>query len=119
MGWPKTQEAGSSHLQETFMHRVSVIVRCAAVIQYNHKRNRNSLYICFSKINHLVPNTICIHPLMYGKLCRAQVVLFRTDMIFMKGVTVNTWHCLIQSALISLLYFFFTLKKNESRTGFV
>ncbi len=28
--------------------------------------------ICFRKINHLVANTIYIHPLMYGKLCRAQ-----------------------------------------------
>ncbi len=24
-GWPKTQETGSPHLQETFMHRVSVL----------------------------------------------------------------------------------------------
>ncbi len=30
--------------------------------------------ICFRKINHLVPNTICIHPLMYRKLCRAQLL---------------------------------------------
>jgi hypothetical protein len=29
--------------------------------------------ICFKKINHLVPDTICIHPLMYEKLCRAQL----------------------------------------------
>ncbi len=39
-GWPKTQETGSSHLQETVMHRVSVIVHCVAVIQYDHNRNR-------------------------------------------------------------------------------
>jgi hypothetical protein len=29
--------------------------------------------ICFRKINHLVANTICIHPLMCGKLCRAHL----------------------------------------------
>jgi hypothetical protein len=28
--------------------------------------------VCFRKINNLVPIAICIHPLMYGKLCRAQ-----------------------------------------------
>jgi hypothetical protein len=48
------------------MHKVSAIVHCAAVIQYNHNRNR---IIYFRKINHLVPVAICIHPLMYGKLC--------------------------------------------------
>jgi hypothetical protein len=42
--WPKTQETGLPHLQEAFMHRVSAIVHCAAVIQYNHNRNRVSLY---------------------------------------------------------------------------
>jgi hypothetical protein len=34
-----------------------------------------SCIICFRKINHLVESTICIHPLMYGKLCRAQLWL--------------------------------------------
>ncbi len=72
-GWPKTQEMGSPHLQEMFMHRVSVIVHCVAVIEHNHNRNRVSLYYCFRKINHLVLITICIHPLMYGKLCRAYI----------------------------------------------
>ncbi len=32
-------------------------------------------FICFRKINHLVAHTTCIHPLMYGKLCRAQYIL--------------------------------------------
>jgi hypothetical protein len=31
---------GLPHLRETFMHRVSAIVHCIAVIQYNHNRNR-------------------------------------------------------------------------------
>ncbi len=30
------------------------------------------LYYCFKKINHLVPVTICIHPMMYVKPCREQ-----------------------------------------------
>ena len=30
--WLKMQETGSPHLQETFMHRVSAIVHCIAVI---------------------------------------------------------------------------------------
>ncbi len=38
----------------------------------NHYRNCVSLYYCFRKIDHLVPITICIHPLMFRKLCRAQ-----------------------------------------------
>jgi hypothetical protein len=37
--------------------------------------------ICFRKINHLVPITICIHPLMYGKLCRAHII-FRSLILF-------------------------------------
>ncbi len=47
--WPKTQETGSPHLQETFMHRVSAIVHCIAVIQYNHNRNRVLLYYLFQE----------------------------------------------------------------------
>ncbi len=47
--WPKTQETGSPHLQEMFMHRVSAIVHCLAVIQYNHNRNRVSLYCLFQE----------------------------------------------------------------------
>jgi hypothetical protein len=47
--WPKTQETGSPHLQETFMHRVSAIVHCIAVLQYNHNRNRVSLYYLFQE----------------------------------------------------------------------
>ncbi len=46
-GWLKTLETGSPHLQQTFMHRVSVIVHCVAVIQYNQNRSRVSLYILF------------------------------------------------------------------------
>jgi hypothetical protein len=48
-GWPKTQETGSSHLQETFMHRVSDIVCCIAVIHYDYNRNRVSLYYLFQE----------------------------------------------------------------------
>jgi hypothetical protein len=48
-GWPKKQETGSSHLQEMFMHRVSVIVRCVAVIQYDHNRNRVSMCYLFQE----------------------------------------------------------------------
>ncbi len=73
--WPLGQETDSSQLQETVMHRVSVIVHCTAIVWYKYDRNRVSLYYCFRKINHLVPITICIHPLMYGKLCRAQCYL--------------------------------------------
>ncbi len=47
--WPATQETGSPHLQETFMHRVSAFVHCIAVIQYNHNRNRVSLYYLFQE----------------------------------------------------------------------
>jgi hypothetical protein len=49
------QETDSPQLQETFMHRVSAIVLCTAVMQYNHNRNRVSLYYLFQEINHLVP----------------------------------------------------------------
>ncbi len=81
-GWPKTQETGSSHLQETFMHRVSVIVHCVAVIYMTITGIVFHCIICFRKINNLVPNTICIHPLMYGKLCRAQS---RSSLLFLPG----------------------------------
>jgi hypothetical protein len=47
--WPKTQETGSPHLQETLMHRVSAIVHCIAVIQYNHNKNRVLLYYLFQE----------------------------------------------------------------------
>ncbi len=47
--WPKTQETGSLHLQETFMHRVSAVVHYMAVIQYNHNRNRVLLYYLFQE----------------------------------------------------------------------
>jgi hypothetical protein len=48
-GWSKMQEMGSPLLQETFMHRVSVIEHCVAVIQYNHNRNCVSLYYLFQE----------------------------------------------------------------------
>jgi hypothetical protein len=70
--WPQMQETDSPQLQETFMHRVSAIVHCIAVIQYNHNRNRVSLYYLFQENKSFGIYTICIHPLMYGKLCRAQ-----------------------------------------------
>jgi hypothetical protein len=41
--WLRTQETGSPNLQETFMHRVSAIVHCIAVIHYNHNRTMFSL----------------------------------------------------------------------------
>ncbi len=47
--WPQMQETDSPQLQETFMHRVSAIVHCTAVIQYNHNRNRVSLYYLFQE----------------------------------------------------------------------
>ncbi len=47
--WPKTQETGSPHLQETFMHGVSVNVHRVAVIQYDHNRNHFSLYYLFQE----------------------------------------------------------------------
>ncbi len=46
---PKKQETGSPHLQETFMHRVSAIVHCIAVTQYNHNRNCVLLYYLFQE----------------------------------------------------------------------
>jgi hypothetical protein len=49
VGWLKTQETGSPHLQEMFMHRVSVIVHCVAVIHYNHNRNRVFVYYLFQE----------------------------------------------------------------------
>jgi hypothetical protein len=47
--WPRTRETSSPHFQETVMHRVSAIVHCTAVIQYNHNRNRVSLYYLFQE----------------------------------------------------------------------
>jgi hypothetical protein len=69
--WLQTQETGSPHHQETFMHRVSVIVHC--VIVYTLITITGIAFFCIICFrNHLVANTICIYPLMYGKLCRAQ-----------------------------------------------
>ncbi len=47
--WLKTQETGSPHLQETVMHRMSAVVHCIVVTQYNHNRNRVSLYYLFQE----------------------------------------------------------------------
>ncbi len=47
--WPRTQGMGSSHLQETFMHRVSAIVHCVAVIRCNQNRNCILLYYLFQE----------------------------------------------------------------------
>jgi hypothetical protein len=47
--WPLVQEMDSPRLQETVMHRVSAFVHCTAVIQYNHNRNRVSLYYLFQE----------------------------------------------------------------------
>ncbi len=70
--WPQMQETDSPQLQETFMHNVSAIVLFTAVIQYNHNGNRVSLYYLFQEYKSFVTYTICIHPLMYRKLCPAQ-----------------------------------------------
>ncbi len=55
MGCVKTQEAGSSQHQATFMHRVSVIVHCIIIV--TSKTITGTVFyciICFRKINHLV-----------------------------------------------------------------
>jgi hypothetical protein len=43
-------------------------------IMYSFQKSRALLYSCFRKINHLVSDTICIHPLMYVKPCREQEI---------------------------------------------
>ncbi len=49
-GCVKTQEAGSSQHQATFMHRVSVVVHCIIVVtSENHNRNRVLLYYLFQE----------------------------------------------------------------------
>ncbi len=49
-GWVKTQEAGSSRHQATFMHRVSVVVHCIIIVtSENHNRNRVLLYYLFQE----------------------------------------------------------------------
>jgi hypothetical protein len=57
--WLKTRETSSSHLQETFIHRVSVIVHCV-IISTLTTITGIVFYciICLRKINHLVANTI-------------------------------------------------------------
>jgi hypothetical protein len=58
--------------RDIYAQRV-LYVHCAAILQYNHNRNCVLIVLFVSgNINHLVPFTICIHPLMYGKLCQAQ-----------------------------------------------
>jgi hypothetical protein len=49
--WLKTQETSSPHQQETFMHRVSVIVHCVIILHllYNHNRSRFLLYYLFQE----------------------------------------------------------------------
>jgi hypothetical protein len=73
-GCLKRRETGSSQHQATFMHRVSVIVH-RVVITTPTTITGIVFYciICFRKINHLVEKTICIHPLVYGKLCWAHL----------------------------------------------
>ncbi len=71
--WPRTRGTSSPHLQETVMHRV--IALCIVQELYSIIIT-GTVFHCimyFRKINHLVPVAICIHPLMYGKLCRAQL----------------------------------------------
>jgi hypothetical protein len=41
-------------------------------MQCIRNKDRALLYSFFRKINHLVPVTICIDPLMYGKSCQEQ-----------------------------------------------
>jgi hypothetical protein len=47
--WTLVQETDSPRLQETVMHRVSAFVHCTVLIQYNHDRNRVSLYYLFQE----------------------------------------------------------------------
>ncbi len=47
--WPQMRETDSQQLQETVMLRVSALVHCTAVIQYNHNGNRVSLYYLFQE----------------------------------------------------------------------
>jgi hypothetical protein len=54
--WSQMQETDSPQLQETFRHRVSAIVHCTAVIQYNHNRNHVSLYYLFQENKSLGTN---------------------------------------------------------------
>ncbi len=48
--------------------------------------------ICFRKINHLVPITICIHPLMFGRLCRAQAQLISEFLNKRRRVAICSYH---------------------------
>ncbi len=73
----RTQETGSSQHQATFMHRVRIIVCCVLVtVSITITGIMFYCIICLRRINHLVVNTICIHPLVYEKLCRAQLNSF-------------------------------------------
>ncbi len=71
--WPRTRGTGSPHLQETVMHRVSALCIVQKLYSITITGTLFHCIIYFRKINHLVPVAICIHPLMYGELCRAQV----------------------------------------------
>jgi hypothetical protein len=73
-GCLKTWETGSPQHQATFMHRVCINVHCV-IITTSTTITGIVFYciICFRRINHLVVKTSCIHPLVCGKLCRAQL----------------------------------------------
>ncbi len=62
-------------------------------IMYPHQKSRALLYSCFRKINHLVPVTICIHPLMYVKSCREQLQLHEQQIYsnMLKAASAADW----------------------------
>jgi hypothetical protein len=67
---------GLATTQATFMHRVCIIVHCVSItISLTITGTVFYCNYCFRRINHLVVKTICIHPLVYKKLCRAHVGL--------------------------------------------
>jgi hypothetical protein len=84
--WPQTAEEDrhSGMAQNTgdglatSPRDVFVVIECHCALCnnfYTHHLTGIVFYciICFRKINNLVAITICIHPLMYRKLCRAHL----------------------------------------------
>ncbi len=74
-GMPQNTGEGSSQHQATFMHRVSVIVHCVVITTPTTITGIVFYCIfCYRKINHLGVKNHLLHPLVYGKLCRAQFI---------------------------------------------
>jgi hypothetical protein len=71
---------GSARHQATLMHRVRIRCLLYAIIHHIFNDcNRElclTVSICFRRINHMAVDTICIYPLVYEKLCRAQLPFF-------------------------------------------